>query len=490
MNWYLVWIIAFLVLLFAVSIISSRKIKTADDYIMADFSLGFFPICGSVIATVTGSAALIGGAGKGFHMGISYFITAISFTLFTVVTVAVLGPVIRRLKLYTVPELFSRRFGKLAALVPAIIVGFLYMTPTFGIQLIGMSSILSAVTPVSVTWGIFLGFVVTIAFTLIGGMPSVAWTDAIQTLVILAGVIFALILGVNYLGGPREVLAATPKDLLQFSGVGFKELLNWFLVFGPFYIVWQTTWQRLTAAKSTKVGMSAVIIGFVISCAVALVAIFIGIVAVQQFPATMDPDAVYTEFLTAIFPGAIGGLFMVSLLAALLTGATSFLLSGAINVSKDIYQGWVNPNATDVRVLNVSRIAVAGMAVLGLLIALLVKDIIAIYQIALSLTAVTLVMPVLAAMFWKRATKTGVISSIIGALMVAFLWRMAGQPFGVHEIAPGLITSAVLLIVVSMFTLHSKDEEVIAYYQAFKRDKTVGTDSFEGPLKEPSTGIS
>ncbi|MCV9993158.1 hypothetical protein OIU93_02450 [Paeniglutamicibacter sp. ZC-3] len=58
-NWYLVWIVGFLILLFAVSVRSSKTVKTADDYVMADFKLGFFPICGSIIATVTGSAALI-----------------------------------------------------------------------------------------------------------------------------------------------------------------------------------------------------------------------------------------------------------------------------------------------------------------------------------------------------------------------------------------------------------------------------------------------
>lgn len=473
-NWYLVWIVGFLILLFAVSVRSSKTVKTADDYVMADFKLGFFPICGSIIATVTGSAALIGGAGKGFEMGISYFVSVISFVLFTIVAMLVLGPVIRKLRLYTVPELFARRFGKLAALIPALIIGFLYMTPTFGMQLVGMSSILSSITNLPFFWGIFLGFAVTLVFTLIGGMPSVAWTDAIQTLVILAGVIITLVVGVAYVGGPAVVVAATPQHLLTFGSIGGLELLNWFLIFGPFYLIWQTTWQRLTAAKSTKAGISAVVSGFIISGVIGLLAIFIGITAVQMFPAGTAPDLIYTSFISELFPGPIGGLLMVSLLAALLTGATSFLLSGAINVSKDIYQGWVNPNAGDTQILKVSRLSVGFMAVLGLVIALLVKDIIAIYQIALSFTASALVAPVLAAMFWERATKTGVLASTIGALVASLAWRLAGTPFGIHEIAPGLLTSALLLVVVSLATKHSDDETVIAYFHAFRRGRLAG----------------
>src|SRR5690625_5552934 len=90
---------------------------------MSDFSLGFFTICGCVNASGTVSVALIGGAGKGFEIGISYFITVISFVLFTIVFVAILGPTIRKLKLYTIPDLFVRRFGKAAGLIPAIIIG-------------------------------------------------------------------------------------------------------------------------------------------------------------------------------------------------------------------------------------------------------------------------------------------------------------------------------------------------------------------------------
>ncbi|GEM_PF-815160 len=468
MNWYLVWIIGFLLLLLVISIVATTRVKSADGYVMADFKLGFFPICGSVIATVTGSAALIGGAGKGFEMGMSYNITGISYAAFTIAAVLLLGPVIRRLRLYTVPELFARRFGKVAALIPALIVGLLYMTPTFGMQLVGMGAILSSITDLTVFWGILAGFVVTLAFTLVGGMPSVAWTDAIQTFVILAGVIITLILGINYIGGVDAMIENTPPEYFSFTAIGGVELLNWFLIFGPFYIVWQTTWQRLTAAKSDKVGISAIVIGFIISVLIGLLAIVIGIAALQMFPAGTAPDLIYTSSIAEIFHGSIGGLLMVSLLAALLTGATSFLLSGAINISKDIYQGWINPQAKDDQILSVSRISVAAMAVIGLGIALVIKDIIAIYQVALSFTATTLVMPVLAAMFWKRATKRGVVWSMIAAMAVSLVWRFSGQPFGIHEILPGLITSAVVLIAVSLTTRHSDDEVVVAYYHAYR----------------------
>ena len=193
--------------------------------------------------------------------------------------------------------------------------------------------------------------------------------------------------------------------------------------------------------------------------------------AVQILNTSTPPDQVYTQFLVDIFPAPLGGLFMVSLLAALLTGATSFLLSGAINIAKDIYQEWISPGAEDAQLLKTSRISVLGMAVLGLVIALYITDIITIYQFALSYTAVTLVVPVMAAMFWKRATKTGVIVSMVGSIIVCSLWKLAGTPYGVHEILPGLIMSFLLLIIVSLKTKHSADEDVTAYFFSLKAVK-------------------
>lgn len=469
MFWYIIWLVVFLVAIMSVGLVYSRKIKTADDFVMADFSLGFFPICGSIIATALGSAAIIGGSGKGFTIGNSWNTATSPYVIFSIIFAIVLGATIRKLKLYTIPDLFVRRFGKSSGLIPALVIGILFMAPTFGMQIVGMGAILTSIVDISLLSAMLLGFVVCVGFTLMGGLPSVAWTDAVQAVLILAGLILMLIVGVNYVGGIHVVIENTPKELFSFTSMNTTDLFNYMVIYGPFYLVWQTTWQRMAAAKTEKIAVSAVSIGFLMSGLVGLVAVLIGIIARQSLPLGTNPDLVYTEFLTAVFHPALGGLFMVSLFAAVLTGATSFLLSGATNMSKDIYHEWIAPNASDKQVLRASRLSVAGLALLGLGVALFITDIIVIYTYALSLTAVTLVMPVMAAMFWKRATKKGVITSVIGSFIIALVWNFIGRPFGIHEIIPGLIVSLILLVSVSLSTKHSSDEEVVAYYYALRK---------------------
>lgn len=470
MNWYIIWLVGFLIAILAVGIYYSKKIETADDYTMANFSLGFFPIAGSIIATSLGSAAIIGASGKGFEIGFSWFLTGLPTVLFSVFLAVVLGATIRKLKLYTLPELFVRRFGKAAGIIPALVISVLYMTPTFGMQIVGMGSILTTIVDISLIAAMLIGFFICVIFTLMGGLPSVAWTDAVQSVLILVGLVLMFVMGLNYVGGVDEVIHNTPPEIFSMFSLSSTELMNYLLIFGPFYLVWQTSWQRIGAAKTEKIAVNAVSIGFIITAFVSIFAIGIGIIARQAIPAGTHPDLIYTSFLTAVFPPAVGGFFMVSLFAAVLTGATSFLLSGAMNISKDIYQGWINPKADSKKILSVSRLSVGLMAIGGLLVALFITDIIMIYTYALSLSAITMVAPVIAAMFWKRATKTGMITSVIGSLAVAIIWTITGNPFGIHEIAPGLLSSIVLLVVVSLFTKHSSDEQVEAYFFSMKKE--------------------
>ncbi|UOQ95123.1 sodium:solute symporter family protein [Halobacillus shinanisalinarum] len=487
MIWYIVWLVTFLVGITILGMVYSRKIKTADDFMMANFSLGFFPICGSIIATALGAAAVIGKSGKGFEVGLSWIVATIPFVTFSILLAIVLGPTIRKLKLYTLPDFFVRRFGKSTGIIPALVIAILYMTPTFGMQIVAMGSILTGIIDISVILAMLLGFVVCVAFTLMGGMPSVAWTDAIQSVLILLGIIVLFVVGLNYVGGVDVVINNTPDHLLSFYGaMSITEMVNYFIIFGPFYLVWQTTWQRLAAAKTERTAVRAVSTGYVMCGLVAVFSLGVGIIARQVLPLDTDPDLIYTEFLTIILHPAIGGFIMVSVFAAVLTGATSFLLSGAANISKDIYHGWIAPNASDKKVLNVSRFSVAAMAFLGLGVALFIKDIIVIYTYAVSLSAITMVMPVMAAMFWKRATKKGVIVSIIGSLVFTLIWILAGRPFDLHEVIPGLVVSLLLLVGVSLFTKHSPEEEVIAYFYGLKGIKDPALNS---PESETNTNV-
>src|SRR5690625_273715 len=130
MFWYIGWLVVFLVAITGVGIFYSTKIKTADDYVMADFSLGFFPICGSFIATSLGSAGMLGGAGRWVTLGNPWCTATMPYVITSIVFAVVVGATIGKLKWYAIPDLFVRRFGESAGLIPAVVIGVLFMAPT------------------------------------------------------------------------------------------------------------------------------------------------------------------------------------------------------------------------------------------------------------------------------------------------------------------------------------------------------------------------
>lgn len=470
MAWYLVWLVGYMALVYAVGIAVGRRIKTSAQYLLAESNLGFFPIAGTIFSTSAGAAYILGGTGKGFQIGISWGFMLSAATIFSILAAVFLGPTIRRLKLYTLPDLFVRRYGKISGIVPSAIIAFAYMVPTLGLQLVGIAAILGPVFHVPLFWGIMIAIILTTGFTLIGGFTSVAWTDAIQSIIIIGGLIVLMVLGVHRVGGWSHLLSSVPPTHLTPRGnLPLSGFVNFAVIFGPFYAVWQTTWQRLAAAKDEKTAVLAVSSGWVACWVFGFTSIFIGIAATQLFPPDTRPDLVYTKFMKEIFHPALGGLFLVALFSALLTGASSWMISGASNIAKDLYQGWVKPEASDKEILRVSKYSVLLIAILGIIVALAVRDIITIYTYALSFTAITIFFPVMGAMFWRRTSKMGVLVSVFGSLIFAIIWIIAGRPFGLHEIIPGMLLSLILLVVTSLRTNHSPEEDVTAYFFDLKK---------------------
>ena len=157
-----------------------------------------------------------------------------------------------------------------------------------------------------------------------------------------------------------------------------------------------------------------------------------------------------------LLPTPIAGIIFVALLAALMTGATSFNLQGASNLTRDLYQVLFNPKASNEKLLLVSRISVAIMTILGLVVAFFITNINDAYRWALMVNGVMLVFPFLAIMFWPRVTKAGVLTSMIGSIILILIYPYLNLPF--DQALVGFIVSFVLLVVVSLLTQHDEKE--------------------------------
>ncbi len=165
---------------------------------------------------------------------------------------------------------------------------------------------------------------------------------------------------------------------------------------------------------------------------------------------------IFSRVVKDLLPPYIGGFIYCALLAALVTGADSFILQGSSSLTHDLYRRLINPDATNKQILFVSRITVLFVALAAFIVAMYFSGILAIYQWVLRLTATTLVLPFLATMFVKRTTKTGVLCGMVGGLVSTLIWPLLGITF--DQTIFGFLFSFLGLFFGSMFSKHSPEE--------------------------------
>ncbi|SOC44841.1 sodium:solute symporter family protein [Salinicoccus kekensis] len=464
MAWYIGYFVIYFIFMLGIAFWYFRRIETYEDYLISGWNTGFWKITGTVISTFCGAAVFIGWMGLGFTVGLSgYWKFAFVAILFSLILILGFAKPLRRQRLITLADLFTVRFGGSAGIIPSVLSAFIYSVPTTALQLVGMSTVFNITLDISVPVGIFISFAVILIFSVIGGLPATILTDAIQSIIIIIGVVVLAIVTINHVGGLGTLFENSASEYINFTGPdGLNEILLYALSVGPFYLVWQSTWQRIFAAKDEKTAVRANSLGFIIAGLVAFLPFLIGLAARQFVPLDMHPDLVFSYVTDTLMASPIGGIVFLGLLAALMTGATSFILQGSSNLTVDIYNNFINKNAGPKRMLAASRISVVIIISLACLFAYTIEDIATTYQWALRLTATIMVFPFLAVMFWKRVTKAGMLTSMIGTAVLVLAYPFL--PIGMDHALFGFTVSFVLLVGVSLMTQHAESETVQAAY--------------------------
>ena len=464
MAWYATYTIAYFIFMFAIGAYYFTKVKTSDAYLIAGWDMGFWSITGTIISTWCGAAVFIGWVGMGFSVGMSgYFKFALPGLLVSMLLVFFFSKPLRRQRLYTLADLFSERFGKKAGMLPSIFSAFVYSVPTTALQIVGMSTIFKIVFNIPIDYGIALSFALILGFTILGGLVATIVTDALQSVIVISGIIILAIAAVIFGGGFTAIIENTPQSYLSPLGEGgLGEILIFALTVAPFYLVWQSTWQRIFASRTEEVAIKAGLTGFGVVLVISLLPYMIGVIARQFIPLDMRPDLIFSYVTVELLHPAIGGIVVVGLLSALMTGADSFILQGSSNLAQDFYHRLINPTATEKQKMFVARLSVVLISLLAVMVAYFMTDIIGMYQWALRITATTLVIPFLAVMFWRRATGMGSFLSMALAASTTVLWPLLNT--SIDPVFPGFLVSLTVLAGVSLVTNHAKDESVKAVY--------------------------
>jgi len=181
----------------------------------------------------------------------------------------------------------------------------------------------------------------------------------------------------------------------------------------------------------------------------------VGILAILILPGLDDPEMAIFEVAGKLLPAAVTGLVMAAIMAAIMSTADSLLLQTGSIASRDIYERFINPKATERQMVMVSRGLVLAIAVIGYAVALVEPPtVFGIVIFATSVLGSAFLPAYVCAVWWRKANTPGALASMIVGSSVAFFWEYLGM-VETTQMAPmltGVVSSTVTMIVVSLST--------------------------------------
>lgn len=414
----------------------SRRVKGTGSFFVADRQLGPGLIFATFLAANIGAGSIIAASGLGYRVGISAWWYVGSAAIGQIIFAFFIGPRIWRIAtkngLYTAGDYLELRYG--SAVRATIATGLWFGTlAILAAQLIAMSEILEWVLGVPRGVGAVIGGGVVMAYFAMGGLLTSAWVNAVQLVVLLAGFAIGVPLALSIAGGWDAVLAAAPAEP-SFTDPFAAGGIVMFAIVMPSFVVSPGLLQKGFGAVDARVLRMSVAAQALVLAVFAFAPMMIGVIAHSYDPALTNPEFAVPTVLTLGLPTLFGALGLAAVFSAEMSSADAVLFMLSTSLSKDIYQRYVAPDATDAQVLRVARLAAIVGGALGVGLTLVLPTVIDSILIFYSILSVSLFVPVVAGLYTRRAGVPEALAAIGFGVSMLFIVQLTG----LSDISPWL----------------------------------------------------
>lgn len=471
---HLVVILLYLFTLIGIGMYKAGKIKTQSDFAVAGRSLPPWVLVGTMLATWMGTGSILGNAGKTYETGMAALILPLGSILGIVLLTKIAGKV-RAFKKFTVPEILGDRFGPGARMLSVIALVIAYMV-IVSYQFNAGGAVLNTVlmdetgnSLISIQTGTIIAAIFIIAYTMLAGLVSVAYTDVANGIIIIFSFVIAIPIFLAQAGGFSGMAAS-------FEAMGKPEHMNFFGVYStmdiinfclpPFLLIMgdANMYQRFFASKTAEGAKSATKVLIFAVLLAELMIIFSAWVASSMIPDAEVGKYVLIYAAHKLLPTFLGAIMMTTIVGIIISTADSFLLVPATTLMRDVYLNYINPNADEKKIVLLSRLLVLGLGIIAYIVSLGFAKSAGFFERALyayTIYGAAITPSLVAALFWKGATKEGAVASIITGTVTTLLWKEATFiqtiiPQNIYnnmdEVLPAITLSVVSLVVVSLLT--------------------------------------
>ncbi|QCR22966.1 sodium:solute symporter family protein [Pontibacter sp. SGAir0037] len=428
---------------------ASRRVHNTQDFLLAGRKLPFYISTAVVFATWFGSETLLGASSEFAQHGLLGVIEdPFGAALCLVLVGLFFAKRLYRMNLLTIGDYYRIRFNRSTELISS----FFMVISYFGwiaAQMVALGIVLNQVFGLSTMAGIICGSLIVVGYTFMGGMWSVSITDFVQMLMIIGGLL--LITGTLLIQTPLEQLTQQlPANFFDFTprAAGPVTWLNYFamwITIGLGSIPQQDVFQRVMSARTERVAVASSIGAGFLYLTVAFLPLLLALYAKTLHPELLEQDA------QLLVPGLILGfsslwvkvLFFGALLSAIISSASGGILAPASILSENMLRPLLKINK-DKQLLLLSRLSVLLVALVSLAMALMRSNIYELVSESSALSLVSLFVPLVAGMYWKRTTSAAAIFSIfagMGAWLLALYLDTAINPmlYGLAGSMAGLL---------------------------------------------------
>lgn len=459
----------YLIAMVVIGVLSMKKVKNSEDYYTAGHSFGPFILMATVCATIIGGSGLMGRAGVAYSSGFKAILTAVPYLLGMFIFSGISGKISDigfKHNISSIPELFEKRFGKEAKLILAAMIAFTMMG-TVASQVTATATILKMLggeIGISYELGALIACLIFMIYTATSGLFGVVYTDVLQFYMLL---IFVYILiptaSLNNVGGFSNFVSNLSPELFKPYING--DILGDIVTYLVFTMAGAEMWQRAFAAKDHKSAKKGMFLGTAVYGVTIILVWFMGVIAHQilgddvlaQFGTT---DAVVPALAIKVLPSGLTGLALAGIISVIMSTADSYLLVSVQTCVHDIVKT-LNPKLSEKKEIRLSRIFSIILPIGALVIALYIKNAYNILMFAWSFYAAAAGIPAFAALFWKKATKPGIISGMLAGFVVCIGWKLLGTPFGLGPTVPGAIACGIATVAVSLATYKTQPSEIL-----------------------------
>ena len=326
---------------------------------------------------------------------------------------------------------------------------------------------LEMVSGVSFPVALAIAIGVIVLYTFMGGYLAVAYTDFVQAIIMVIGMVWILVATLMAVGGftaGNNAIGEINPNMLTMWGadLGFQGqwgvILGALLVFSIGYMGWPHVVVSHMAMKKPSVARTAGVYSVIFNLLFIPGPYLVGMFALILLPNLANPETAIFEVADAVLPTFAVGIVMAAIMAAIMSTADALLLQAGTIASQDLYARFLNKKMTDGQMVWVSRITVLLLAVVGYAIAAFEPPAVAAVVIFSTTVLGSAFVPAyVCAVWWKKANTVGAISSMIAGTVVSVLWQVSGLPdtTGIDPMVTGIIASTAAMIIGSLASQNS-----------------------------------